>query len=234
MQRKTVEVTPRRRCRSVLLLLALPLLAPAAPAGAVEDEARLWGVVAARMGLTERLSGSLEVQTRFSDDISEFERVVVRPSLRWLFAPSLTGSLGYDAHIVESPSDFLEQRVWQQLSAEHELAGVSGSLRFRLEERFIEDVDGAAVRARIRLRLQAPLPRPAWYLAGSNEVLVGFNSLRGGPERGFDEDRLFAGVGRSLGRGLKLEAGYQLQYVHRSGEDRANHALVIVLGWTRD
>ena len=66
------------------------------------------------------------------------------------------------------------------------------------------------------------------YLVAYDELFVNVNSLRGGPEAGIDQNRLFAGIGRQINEKMRAEIGYQLQYINRSDpfDDRGKHVLL--------
>jgi len=53
------------------------------------------------------------------------------------------------------------------------------------------------------------------YLASSNELFFNLNDQGAGPVLGFEEDRLFAGVGYHFGRHLRAEIGYMWRPVRR-------------------
>jgi Protein of unknown function (DUF2490) len=64
--------------------------------------------------------------------------------------------------------------------------------RSRLEERWIQNAIGTAVRARTMLRGVFPLPAyPGLALAVYDEIFVNLNTIRQGPEAGFDQNRFF-------------------------------------------
>lgn len=194
---------------------------------AAEDDARLWAVASAGVPIWDRISGDFMLQTRVSDDIGELERVVLRPWLSARLADGFSASLGYDAHFIEEPSDSVEHRIWEQLSLSHALGSLGLSHRARLEQRFIEDIDGVALRLRYLLRLSHDLGTPKWYASVANEVFLDLNSPDTLPDSGFGEDRASAVIGHRAGAHLRLEAGYQLQYVDRNGQDAANHTLLL-------
>lgn len=211
--------------------LALAALA-CTPLGAVaaETDGRLWSTLQVSAPVAGDLSAALELQTRFRDDVSDLERLVVRPSITLRPRPWLAGTLGYDAHIIESPVDATEHRAWQQLAAPFELGGAALTPRVRLEERFADELSGVAVRARLGAFARLPLGSSAWSLVASEEAFVNLNSLRRGPDSGFGENRAFAGVGRDFGERVTLEVGYLNQWIERPGvPDLVNHTFAITL-----
>lgn len=163
---------------------------------------------------------------RFVDGVNTLERTLLRPSATYRGNGfSLAG--GYDLHIVNSPDDRLEHTLWQQIGTKWNLEPISITARTRLEERFIENVDGTALRLRLRARAEMPLGWQSWYVAVSEEVFFNLNSLSGGPQSGFNQNRVFGGLGTSLSESVGLEFGYQMQYISRTNEDVSIHQLVL-------
>lgn len=153
----------------------------------------------------------------------------------------LRGAIGYKpkrwfevyqgyAYIHNYPGkDVQENRIYQQAGVGHVLfKRIQVLHRLRTEQRFIENRDGCANRVRYMLRLATPIRNTRWYLATYNELFVNLNSLDGGPNAGIDQNRLYGALGRQVNQKLRLEVGYQYQYVNRSDPtaDKANHQLM--------
>ncbi len=214
----------RRAVVPALLLLAVSI----APTQAAEDVG-LWATGTARLELDELWYTSLTLQPRFNDDIATLERLVIRPSISRRLAGPHTATLGYDAHVIESPRDRVEHRTWQQWGWKLPVTFANLSTRVRLEQRFIEDVDGTALRARFKGTWTKPLGSGAWRFVLSDEVLVGLNDVSGGPRDGYDQNRAFAGFGTALTPRLNGLFGYQMQHIGRPGDDLTVHQLMISL-----
>jgi hypothetical protein len=210
-----------------LFFLALCITAFPPTARAAGSDTGLWAIATVKHGLNEKWTGSLSSQLRFHRDIGSLERVVLRPSLDYRVSRRFTATAGYDAHFIRSPADKIEQRTWQQLLYRMPAGGFKLSGRLRLEQRFIEHVDGTAVRLRIYAKATRALAKGPWYVALRNEVAFGLNNLQGGPRDGFDQNRLFVGLGRSLSPGSGFEVGYQMHYARRTGEDVIIHQVFI-------
>jgi len=164
------------------------------------------------------------------DDMSRLERTVLRPSLGYQVNGWLRARFGYDAHFIESPADRIEHRIWQQLSTKWTLNALSLTTRTRVEERLIENTDEAAVRLRLKAGVSHPIADGSWYATASNEYFVGLNDVDGGPRSGFDQNRLYFGVGHNVSDNVTAEVGYQLQYIDRaSAENISVHQLMLTL-----
>jgi hypothetical protein len=89
----------------------------------------------------------------------------------------------------------------------------------RLEERFIEGVDGMSVRLRVQGRALRTLGTSPWAAVLSHEVQVTLNETDNGPRQGLDRHRTTAGVQRRLADGWTIETSYLLQTVARTDAD---------------
>ncbi len=219
--------------------LACPLLlflASTCPSWAADDEAGFWATGSISTGLAEHWRAALDIQPRFVDGVDTLERVVLRPSLTRRISEPLALTLGYDAHLIESPAGRVEQRLWQQAMITGALATMQTHLRIRIEERFIEDVDSAAVRGRFRAGVKWPTGFSLLtHAIVRNEIFFNLNAPDGGPDTGFDQNRFFAGFARRLAGNLDGELGYQMQYIDRSGrEDLAIHQAFVALSMRFD
>ena len=69
------------------------------------------------------------------------------------------------------------------------------------------------MRGRFLVGALLELPREFNFVA-RNEFFFNFNTTDVVRRKGLGEDRLFAGVNRPFGRHLRLELGYQMQYLN--------------------
>ena len=103
--------------------------------------------------------------------------------------------------------------------------------RFMLEERVINRADGTALRARSLTRVDVPLPQaPEWAFVLYNEILVNVNSVRNGPQEGFDENRFVVGMNRQVTEQISVDFGYQMQVQNRANPGlvkQMNHILLV-------
>lgn len=160
--------------------------------------------------------------------------LLIRPGVGYRLREDMTIYLGYLwAPVWRSGQLTLnEHRVWQQYT--WDLAFDSGAkmqLRSRLEERFAQGDVG--LRFRQLVRAQTPPLVEKFILVAWDEVFLAFNNTRFGQLAGFDQNRLFLGVGRSLWGKFRLEAGYFNQWLPREGTDPMRHAFAVNLyaGW---
>ena len=156
---------------------------------------------------------------------------IVRPAVGYDVGGGLTAHAGY-AWIALSPDEGArssEHRSWQQLLwARAVSAATQIQLRPRLEQRFGAG-DAIGHRARMFARGQwAPTPSNPVQLVLWNEAFIQLNTTDWGLRRGFDQNRLFAGVGTDTAvRGVRVEAGY-LNVAFRA-DRRIDHAVTVNL-----
>lgn len=221
------------------LLLALsaclPWMLAASPVRAAETDFQLWSPIVIQGDISKRWRGFFEIQPRFSENASTLDRAIIRPAVGYRLDRHHSVWLGYLYSPVLEPEFTQEHRVFQQFLAEHSVGKLALVNRTRLEERFLEDVHGTPLRLRHMLRLSHPLdPKKRWSVIAYDEVFWNLNTVSGGPEAGFDQNRLFVGLGRVLNKNARLEAGYLWNWVDRPGDspNRSNNVLVTSLVYT--
>jgi hypothetical protein len=130
-------------------------------------------------------------------------------------------------------SPFFEaNRISQQVNYTRKFSSLRFLSRTRLEEQWIERVDGTAVRFRQMLRVTYPLPiAPDWAIVGYDEIFINLNTVgQRGPEAGFDENRFFLGINRTFSKYFSMDVGYQTQLLNIwTVPNRANQMNHIIL-----
>jgi hypothetical protein len=141
----------------------------------------------------------MEVNPRFGEDVSELDQLILRPAVGYKLNDHFTLWQGYAWVGNYQPSFREENRVYQQLLYRRKFPFVKVLRRTRLEERFIDNADGTAVRARTMLRGDFPLPdAPEWAIVIYEEIFVNVNAVGNGHDSGFDQNRLFLGMNRQF------------------------------------
>lgn len=213
-------------------------LAVAAPAAALETEGEAWFQVTASGPIHGRLLGFAEIQPRFGEDgqDGDFDTTawIGRGALGWQVLEGWSLWAGYGYTPTFDP-DRDEHRIFQQSLYDWRLGPVHAQHRARLEERFLEHESEASWRLRNQLRFVYPLPSlPTWSLVLADEVFLNLNTVDDGPDSGFDQNRVFAGVSHQLSRHVRVEVDYLNQFVHRTGgkEDVMRHGAMVQLALT--
>lgn len=155
---------------------------------------------------------------------------LVRPGIGYTFNNELVAHVGYGwiETITDEGANAREHRAWQQAIYTHTLDGPNKlQARLRLEQRFRPTDDDIGHRVRIFTRGQfAPADAVNMQLVGWNELFVGLNDTEGGLASGFDQNRLFVGLGSdTVLKGVRIELGY-LNVATRKGENtQIDHAV---------
>jgi len=177
-------------------------------------------------GLGDHFGAHFVARARFDDDVSETKDYLLRPFVSWRATHGVTVDLGYD--YLHSFTSSTEHRIWQAVQHKHQWQKFVVSNRIRIDERFVDDVSGVIARFRYRLRATHPLWSSHWYGVVSDEVLANVNDRGSGPAYGFEQNRLRFAVGGNILDRLRIESGYEYQYVEsRSGTTTNTHSFII-------
>lgn len=155
--------------------------------------------------------------------------VLVRPGLGYRLGGKWTAYAGYAWTPVfpDAGSSRQEHRLWQQLIGGGLLAPrVRWAVRPRLEQRFLRDSEGTAHRLRVFVRASHQPKGGRPWLVAWDEIFFGLNDVPWGPSAGFDQNRLFLGLGFPSGAGPRFEVGYLNVNLQRTVSD-TNHALAV-------
>lgn len=207
------------------------------PAQAAEEDTQVWTVAQATVGLGGRAVLLADLHYRYSDDASRLGQNQIRAALGYRLNATTILAQGY-VYVRTDPVTgpvTREHRPFQQLNFRLSGNGQGPTLlgRSRIEERFVEGSGDMSVRVRQQFRGTVPVTRGIYGVATA-EVMVNLNSVDWGPQRGFDQSRLMAGLGTTIAKGLQIEAGYMHNYLVRSGRaDRINHNVSLALSLIR-
>lgn len=168
-----------------------------------------------------RLKYWLEGQERLGDDSSHFTQTLVRPGLGYALTENLSIWVGYGWVHTGYPlttHPFTEDRIWQQLLWIKTTPYLTFTSRTRMEQRFLANNPKTAYRARQLFKVSIPLKaHPKFSLVSSDEVFWHKNNFVGRNNRGFDQNRFFAGLGYKITPMVNTEIGYLNQYIRRVG-----------------
>jgi len=174
----------------------------------------------------------LEGQGRFGNDSTTLSQGILRPGLGYSLADNLSLWLGYAVIPTMEPFSavsFNENRIWQQILWTPQTSIGPITSRTRLEQRFTRAPD-VSYRLRQLVRMAYPLDfAPGFMLVGWEELFLNLNST-GAIAAGFDQNRLFVGVGYAFDEHLRTEVGYMNQYIYRdTTTDLMTHVLSLSL-----
>jgi len=214
------------RCLFASLVLAGGLLAATAGAKDV-DNTNMWLNYVGDHPFGDSPWGlHLEAQNRLSDWGDDWQQLLLRIALNYKIDDQNSVAGGY-AFVetfpygdLPSPAKFDEHRIYEQYIYKNKWAGLDWQHRFRLEQRFIEDLAKANWRYenRFRYMLRTTVPLTAdkkWYVALWDEAFLSFGGNV--DKNNFDQNRAFAGIGHKLTDFSALEVGYLEQTLQKRG-----------------
>lgn len=214
----------------LLATMVLLLLGKPAQATGIEHGFQWWQPVYLDAPvINPKIRYYAEANPRLNDGLNGMNQLLLRTALGYKLRKNIAFYQGYAYISNFLPTYIRENRVYQQLGIGHVIKKRLQVLhRFRTEQRFIQTRPGVANRLRYMLRLAYPIKNTYFYLVAYDELFVNVNSLKGGPNAGIDQNRLFAGLGRQINEKVRAEIGYQLQYINRADpfDDRGKHILL--------
>lgn len=228
--------------RLALLITIACLVSPMTWANGSIDDLEQWSVVTLDTKLPKRFRLYAEAQPRLGDNLSSMDRLLVRSALGYQVTKSMSVWQGYawtpqlqrlnvqTGRFFDATDD--EQRIFQQLLFENQWKKLKVVNRTRLEQRMIDNAGGTSVRGRHMLRLAYPLTKSKkWHGVAYNELFINLNDTKRGPQSGFDQNRLFVGVNRQLGKHVSLEVGYLNNPVNVFNQptNRMNHIILAAI-----
>ena len=196
----------------------------------LKQDFRLWAPVYLNFPIAGPVKGFLEANPRLSDDVSQIDQLLLRSAVGYQLTPTTSLWQGYAWVTNYEPNYTQEHRLFQQLIYSTKFSTFQLLSRSRLEERWIQNTSGTALRARTMLRVNFPLPTyPALALVAYDEIFIHLNTIRQGPTAGFDQNRAFLGINYTLSPNFNIDAGYQLQLINTALSGLANQANNMIL-----
>lgn len=209
----------------------LALAGAPSPALALDHDTQLWTQFFVQGYLVPKLRWYAEVQPRFGNDISELDRMLLRPAIGYQLTPALSLWQGYAWVPVFQPKYTSEHRLFQQALVETKFGPINFLSRTRLEERFLDGVDGVSLRVRELARGVVRFGDSPLGVAVYDEIFFTLNQPAGAPRRGFDQNRAFIGPNYKFSNVVQAEIGYMNNYINQppGREDRMNHNIMFML-----
>ena len=198
----------------------------AAPAQAqMTHDSGLWMLGNLQGEVAPHWSLNLETDVRILENFTETSELIIQPGVFCNINEHWTWTLQY-VYDRRPPSND-EHRILTDGSYHTEIRSIVLGTRLRLTVRFVDNV-GTVVRLRHRLSMQRSISDTAAYLVASNEIFFNLNDQGEGPVYGFEEDRLFAGVGYHFGPHLRAEIGYMWRPARRrTGPTVSTHIVAV-------
>lgn len=199
-----------------------------------EDE-QLWASAGASVKLGGDWRLTQEVISRFSNNRDGLYEVESTTLIGYKLSKNVTLAGGYVHNPQYSGGDFtvMERRAREQVTFDNlaEIGGGKLSARMRLEQRWRENIDGTAWRARPYVKYSLPLRKGGkTSLTLSSETFVNLKNTSFQRTEGIDRMRNLIAISTPLSKRLSVEAGYLNQYGFvRGGDDNVDHAASVSL-----
>jgi hypothetical protein len=193
---------------------------------------------------SEKWGLHLDLQARSADNWGYLRNVLVRPGITYYINSKNNATVGYllattkTEMIGSSPINTEEHRIWEQYIFTHKLKSSFVTHRGRLEQRFIEQLNGDEIfaqRFRYFVRLLQPLQgkvdvfSKGPFVALQNEVFLNIQNKDLLNNSVFDQNRLYIAGGYRFSKKVDLEVGYLNQYSNGRTTNTSNRVAQLAL-----
>lgn len=160
--------------------------------------------------------------------------VIARVGVNFYIKSFIMGTVGY-GYIFSNPdhdqihaSRTSEHRIWEQMLFRQKTKAVFMEHRFRLEQRFVQNLSNqtSSVSHRIRYRFQTLFPLYTisphlrhLFISVNDEIMLNFKPE---PAQIFDRNRFYAGLGYQVSPKLNIQLGYMNQFANVSFSSRGH------------
>lgn len=198
--------------------------------------------------LNSKIGIHSEVQLRNFFLDHSFSTLLLRVGLNVYVKPYAMATAGY-GYFHTTPSDegvigstVSENRIWQQLILRQKHTNIFMEHRYRLEQRFLNNLTTKTqqVDHRIRYRFQTLFPLYSitphlrhFFFAVNNEIMI---NLKDEPSKLFDRNRFFAGFGYQLSPKMNFQIGYLNQFaqVGYNTKGHTDHVIQLAMVYNMD
>ncbi len=222
-----------KSCAQILLLVLLCFLtSEPARCEIIDRDNGYWAPISLRAPIYKKWQATVEYQPRWQSAADKhLTESIVRLGAGYEFNRkfSIFGGAYICSHFKEDLD--WENRLWEQATYTSKVGPFTLQNRLRLEQIEKEEFVSSSWRIRHQLRITVPIPKHKnWYLVASEEPFFNLNSAENGPRQGFNQNRLYFGVGRQINRCTRIEVGYLHQYKNNRGQpDLSNNLLLTTL-----
>lgn len=223
----------------------------------IDTQTNAWLMYFGNHKLTNKISLHTEYQFRRSDVFADWQQSLARIGIDYAISDQalITGGYGW---IVSYPygkqpivANVNEHRIFEQFILKNRVGRLYFNHRYRLEQRFIENVlvdsDEKRIvnghkfrqRARYRLLLSIPITKSTMesntlFASVYDEVFLGFGQGIG--KNVMDQNRLYLSLGWKFNQNVNVQAGYLNHFVFKADGIHAerNHTLQVALTYNLD
>ena len=211
--------------KNIILISILPI-----SLFAQEEEMGNWIMYFGMNKISEEFSIHTEVQYRNHTVVpNNPEQILLRTGLNYHFSQKAFASAGYayiPSYVFESEQkapEVTEHRIWQQFILTNNLGRVKFEHRYRIEQRWVNQIFKS--RFRYRLMLFVPLNKPkiekgSLFVGVYDEIFVNSSNAF------FDRNRLYGALGYQFHEAASVQMGMLHQRVNDFGKWYLQFAMV--------
>lgn len=210
---------------SCLVLVVASWLCAASGVAQMKHDGGLWILANLQGEVAPRWALNLETDVRSFDRFTRTAELIIQPGVFFNINEHWTWTLQY-VYAARPPTNN-EHRILTDGAYHTKAKDLVLGTRLRFTVRFIDNI-GTVLRLRHRISMLWSISDTPAYLTASNEIFFNLNDQGAGPPLGFEEDRLFAGVGYHFGPRLRAEMGYMWRPARpRSGPTISSHIVAV-------
>jgi hypothetical protein len=169
-------------------------------------------------------SASVQVEARFSDNISRLDEAIFKLYSHVNFSDKF--GLSFGLKFISRPDSYNDFDPWQELVFPRKYGLFLVSHQVRFEERIIQTVPGILPRIRYLLNFSHAIGSSIAYYTGFGAVRFNIGEKGVGPVAGFEQFRIYVGIGFHLGGVTRLEIGYLYRYEVSRGAQNLNDSAI--------
>jgi len=202
-------------------------------------ETQGWFFLSHTQKLSKKWDGLADIQLRSADKIIRFQTVLVRGALSYNISDEHAVAIGYaykgDWEEGENKLNYqIEHRIYQQYLYNHNIKRTELNVRFRLEQRFVKELEAFNFSQRLRgfLSFQIPLSgnkdfSKGLYTGIQNELFVNVQHKENVNNSFFDQNRAYISAGYRWSKKIDTEIGYM--YWRQKEKDETTTSNVVQL-----
>ena len=224
------------------LLLLIPVLSMAQ----TKENYSSWNSLIMDYHINDNFYLKNESHFRRTNFLSDWQQILIRPSLHYKYNKTVDFAIGYTySRNYKEPKNFNENDAWQQVQLSHTSQKSSFKHRFRLEQRFIDEIaqtttgnftkDGTNFSMRFRYRFTWSMP--LFKVNGDKKLSVAafdeiwLNAEKGIVPRSVNQNWFYAGLSYPISKKASIGLGYLDAYAPIGGNHNFadNHILQTTL-----
>lgn len=217
------------RPKTILTILTLVAFLMPVHLLSQQSDAGNWLMYFGQNRFSDKLSLHTEVQYRnHTVAPNNTEQLLLRTGVNYhLKSAMITGGYGYiGSHVYlsdQTAPEVVEHRIWQQLITTNQIGRLKLEHRYRVEQRWVNDV----YKNRLRYRLMAFLPLNKKTIEKGTVFLGVYDEIFMNTEQNyFDRNRLYGAVGYQINQLTGVQVGMLHQETNTGGKHYLQFALV--------